>query len=823
MSTMIQDIRYALRLWLKAPGFAAIAIVTLALGVGANTALFSVVNGVLLNPLPYPHPGQLVAVAEKFPPFAESSIAYPNFLDWVRMNHTFQGLAAYRHEDFNLTGMGEAQRLNGVQISADFFPLLGVSPVIGRNFSPQDDQHGAAPVAMLSGRFWRNKFAGSPDVLGHVLNLDGTGYTIVGVVPENFYFCCESMNFQLGDIYVPIGSGTDEWVTNRQSHPGIRAVGRMKPGVAIEQARADMNEIAFNLAQTYPKTNKGATVALTPLRQRMVQGVQSILFVLLAAVGFVLLIACANVANLLLARSMGRAREFAIRSVLGASQKRVVQQLLTESVLLALGGGLLGLLLASLGTQAALSVLPKALPRANDVRIDPHVLLFTLGVSIVAGVLFGLAPAIRTSRPDLHDTLKEGGRGTSGTRHRAQAVFVVAEVALAVVLLVGAGLTVRSLERLWHVDRGYNPQNVLTFGLALPPSVSKETPDEFRAMLRQLPERVAQIPGIEAASITDASFPLSDDWENGFFIQGHPKPALNRDLPQTLLYIVSPNYLRVMGMPLLQGRFFTPADSAKSQRVGVIDEDFAREHFPNQNPVGQSIELETAPGDQYSPFEIIGVVGHVQEFGVDSNIEGSVKAEFYTLAEQIPDGWLDFANKGAGIAVRTQVPNYPSADTVRSAMAEMNSEQAAYDFRPMDQIISMSLASRRFAMILLSAFAGIALFLACIGIYGVMSYVAGQRTHEIGVRMALGAQRKDVLGLVLADGARMTFAGLPIGLVAAAGLTQLMKTLLFGVSAGDPFAYGAVVVLLSGVTMLACYIPARRAMRVDPIAALRHE
>ena len=810
-------------MWFKAPGFAVIAILTLALGVGANTALFSVVNGVLLNPLPYPNPGQLVAVAEKSPPFAEASIAYPNFLDWVRMNHTFQELAAYRHTNFNLTGLGEAQRLSGVQISADFFRLLGVRSVIGRDFSPRDDQPGAAPVAMLSGRFWRNKFAGSPDVLGQIVNLDGTGYTIVGVVPENFYFCCESMNFELGDIYVPIGSANGEWVTERDSHPGIRAVGRMRAGVTIERARAGMNQIAFNLAQTYPKTNKGATVVLTPLRQRMVQDVQSILLVLLAAVGFVLLIACANVANLLLARSMGRAREFAIRSVLGASQKRVVRQVLTESVLLALGGGLLGLLLAWWGTRAALAVLPEALPRASEVRIDPRVLLFTLGVSIVAGVLFGLVPAIRTSRRDLHDTLKEGGRGTSGARHRAQAVFVVAELALAVVLLVGAGLTVRSLERLWYVDRGYNPQNLLTFGLALPPSVTKETPDQFRAMLRQLPERIAQIPGIEAASVTDASMPLSDDWENGFFIEGHPKPAINRDMPQTLLYIVSPNYLRVMGIPLLHGRFFTADDSAKSQRIGVIDEDFAREYFANQNPIGQSIELLTAPGDHYSPFEIVGVVGHIQEFGVDSNIAGAVKAQFYTLAEQIPDGWLDFANKGAGIVVRTQTPNYPSADTMRSAMAEMNSEQAAYDFRPMDQIISESLASRRFAMILLSAFAAIALFLASIGIYGVMSHVAGQRTHEIGVRMALGAQRKDVLGLVLADAARMTFTGLPIGLVAAAGLTQLMKAMLFGVSAGDPFAYAVVAVLLSGVTMLASYIPARRAMRVDPIAALRHE
>jgi predicted permease len=823
LDTLIKDIRYAVRTLQGARGFTALAVLMLAIGIGANTALFSVVNGVLLNPLTYPNPGQLVAVAEKFSPFPESSIAYPNFLDWVRMNHTFEGLAAYRQTDFNLRGMGEARPLKGVQISADFFSLLGVKPVLGRNFSLQDDHRGAAPVVMLSGRFWRNKFAGSADVLGKVLNLDGTGYTVIGVVPENFYFCCESMNFELGDVYVPIGAVHSDWVTRRDNHPGIRAVGRMKSGITIEQARADINQIALYLAGTYPDTNKGAGVLLTPLRLRMVQGVQSILFVLLGAVGFVLLIACANVANLLLARSMGRAREFAIRSVLGATQKRVVRQLLTESVLLGFGGGLLGLLFAAWGTHATLAVLPQALPRAGDVRIDPRVLLFTLGISVSAGVLFGLAPAIRTSRPDLHDTLKEGGRGMSGTRHRAQAVFVVAELALAMVLLIGAGLTVRSLAHLWNVDRGYNTQNVLTFSLALPPSLTNAPPDQFRAMLRQLPERIAQIPGIAAVSVTDGSLPLSDDWEDGFFIEGHPKPATNREMPQTLLYIVSPNYLRVMGISLLRGRFFTADDTERTRRVGVIDEDFAREYFGNQDPIGQNVELNTAPGDHYSPFEIIGVVGHVEEWGVDSKIAGAVNAQLYTLAEQMPDGWLDFANKGAGVVVRTQGLNSPSAEMIRSAMAEMNSEEAAYDFRPMQQIISKSLASRRFAMILLGAFGVIALLLASIGIYGVMSYVAGQRTHEIGVRMALGAQRKDVLGLVLADAARMTFAGVPVGLVAAAGLTQLMKNMLFGVSAGDPLTYAVVAVLLSAVALLACYIPARRAMRVDPMVALRYE
>ena len=817
METLTQDLKYGFRVLVKSPGFTLIAVLTLALGIGANTALFSLVNGVLLNPLPYPNPGQLVAVAEKFPPFPEASIAYPNFLDWVNMNHTFEALAAYRHTNFNLTGSGEAQRLNAVEISAIFFPLLGVEPVIGRNFSPDDDRQGAAPVAIVGGRLWKSKFGGSQEILGKILNLDGTGYTVIGVVPENFYFCCESMNFELGDIYVPIGSEKASWIIHRDFHPGIRAIGRMKAGVTVQQASADMDEIALNLAKAYADSNKNATVALTPLQQRMVQGIESTLLVLLAAVGFVLLIACANVANLTLARSAGRAKEFAIRSVLGATQTRVVRQLLTESLLLAIAGGGLGLILASLGTPSALAVLPQALPRVNDVGIHPRVLLFTLAVSIATGVLFGLAPSLKTSRPDPQETLKDGGRGGSGARHRRQAVFVVFELALAIVLLVGAGLTLRSLARLWNTNRGFNPQNVLTFDVAFSPSVAKEAPDQVRTMLRQLPETIAQIPGVTAASLTDASVPLTSDWEEHFWMEGSPKPPTVSEMPETLLYVVSPDYLRVMGIPLFRGRFLTSQDSADSRRVGVIDEDFAREYFVNEDPIGRSIRFEN------STVEIVGVVGHTQQWGVDEKFNGSVKAQLYTPAEQVPNDWLEYVRKGAGIVIRTQTPNYPSVAVIRSAMQQINSEQVTYDFESMDQIISRSLESRRFAMILLGLFAAVALLLAAIGIYGVMSYMAGQRTCEIGIRIALGAQRPEVLKLVFGEAARMTFAGVLVGLVAAAGLTRLIRTLLFDVSATDPLTFAAVALLLTGVAFAACYIPARRAMRVDPIVALRYE
>lgn len=817
MLTLWQDLRYAMRVLRKAPGFTAVAILTLALGIGANTAVFSVVNGVLLNPLPYPHPDRLVAVAETFPPFTEASISYPNFLDWARMNHTFEAVASYRETNFNLTGSGEAQRLGGVQVSASFFPLLGIKPVIGRDFLPEDDKKGAAPVVMLSERLWKNKFGSSSEILGKMLTLDGTGYTVVGVVPQYFYFCCESMNFELGDVYVPIGSGNASWLTQRDFHPGIRGVGLMKPGVTIRQARADMNEIAVNLGRAYPATNKNTGVVLTPLRERMVQGIQSTLLVLLAAVGFVLLIACANVANLLLSRATGRAREFAIRSALGATQQRVIRQLLTESLLLSLGGGGLGLLLASWGTQAGLGVLPEALPRANDVRMDPRVLFFTLAVTIVAGMLFGLAPALKTSRPDLNATLKESGRGTSGVRYRTQAIFVVAELALALVLLIGAGLTVRSLARLWNVNRGFNPQNVLTFDLALPPSTAKETPGQVRATLRQLPDSIAQIPGVAAASLTDASRPLGGDWEEHFWLEGRPKPLTVTEMPETLFYIVSPSYLRVMGIPLLRGRFFTPQDSAQSRRVGVIDENFAREYFPNEDPIGRHIMLNDAP------IEIIGIVGHVEQWGVDSKFTGAVTVQLYTPAEQVADAELGFVVNGAGIVVRTQALNYPSADTIRSAMQQMNSDQAVFDLESMDQVISDSFASRRFAMVLLGVFALIALSLASVGVYGVISYMAGQRTHEIGIRMVLGAQRRDVLKLVMGDAAQMTVGGVLVGLIAAAGLTRLIKSMLFGVSTTDPVTFAGVAILLTTVAFLACYLPTRRAMRVDPIESLRYE
>jgi predicted permease len=558
-------------------------------------------------------------------------------------------------------------------------------------------------------------------------------------------------------------------------------------------------------------------VALTPLKEHLVRDVRPFLLVLLAAVGFVLLIACVNVGNLLLARSMGRSREFAIRTALGASQGRVIRQLLTESLLLALVGGGLGLLLASWGTQAALKVLPEALPRAENVRLDPGVLLFTLTVSIFAGIAFGLVPALKTSHPDLHETLKEGGRGASGSRYRTQRNFVVAEMALAVVLLIGAGLAIRSLAGLWRVNPGFDAHNVLTFEMSLPPSTARKTADQVRANLQQTVDAIADVPGVQAVTLMNGGEPLAGDDEIPFWVEGRPKPATTSEMPQTLWYMVGPDYLKVMRTPLVRGRFLTQADNAHSQPVGVIDEEFARKYFPNENPIGKQLDFYFL-----SSIEIVGIVRHVKQWGLDNDTSGPVQVQLYTSVMQLPDRWMPLWVR-SGAMVRTQAPNYASAAAIQKAVQQMNSEQVAYNFESMEAIIADSLASRRFTMILLGVFAALALVLASIGIYGVISYVAGQRTHEIGIRLALGAQRRDVMRLVLGQAARMTLIGVVLGLAGAAALTRLMKTVLFGVSATDPVTFASVAVVLTLVALAACYLPARRAMRVDPMVALRHE
>ncbi|HEV2615838.1 MAG TPA: ABC transporter permease [Candidatus Acidoferrales bacterium] len=818
MGTLLQDLRYAVRMLVKSPGFTAIAVFTLALGIGANTALFSVVNGVLLSPLPYPQPDRLATLYSKTPQFEESSISYPNFLDWQRQNNSFTALAAWRSDSFNMTGSGEPQRLRGEMVSADFFNILGFNALIGRTFTAQDDHPGAAPVVILSNAFWKRRFGASPKIVGQTISLNGTAYAVIGVLPSNFYYTGNNFG-RVPEIFLPLGQWTDKTFLDRRVGMGMDAMGRLKPGVTLAQARADMDGVAENLGRAYPGADKNSGVTVHSLKQDMVGDVAPLLYVLLGAVGFVLLIACVNIANLLLARSTGRTREFAIRAALGASRGRMVRQLLTESVLLSFAGGVIGLLLAAWGTHAAITILPQALPRSGNVGLDTRVLIFTLGVSLLAGILFGLAPALKTSQRNLSETLKEGGRGSSGARHRLQGIFVVSETALALILLVGAGLMIRSLVALWNVNPGYNPHHVLNFGVAFPPQMAAAPPQQVRNGFWQLEGALESIPGVTAASASIGSSPMQGDTDIPFWIEGHPKPQADNQMPATLFYFVQPDYLKVMQTPLLAGRFLTPQDTIHTTPTIVIDEYFAQKYFPNENPIGKRVNFQIID----IQAEIVGVVGHIKQWGLDENAKSPVLAQAYFPLDQIPDQFWPLLSKGSDIYLRSQASPEVVIPAVRQILSKINSDEVMYGTETMDDIISDSLAARRFGMILLGVFAVLALALACVGIYGVISYLVGQRTHEIGIRIALGAQRSDVLRLILGQGTRMALIGVAIGIAAALGLTRLMANQLFGVTTHDPLTFGGVAFLLTLVAVAACYIPARRAMRTDPIVALRYE
>jgi predicted permease len=814
MDTFFQDIRYGLRTLAKAPGFTAIAVLTLALGIGANSALFSVVNGVLLNPLPYPEPDKIISVFTKTSDFNHSSTSYLNFLDWQKENQSFAPLAAFRNVSIFLTGAGDGEQLRGFMISAGFFDVLGVKPILGRMFRPEEDQVGAAPVVLISQGLWMRKFGSSQDILGKAITLDGKSCVVVGVIPASFSFYTHAR-----DIYEPIGQWNDPTFRDRKVSFGTQSIGRLKPGVTLQQAQADMDSIARNLAVAYPDADKGQGIALISLKENLTGDIRPFLFVLLAAVGFVLLIACANVANLLLARSTGRTREFAIRAALGASRRRLVRQLLTESVILSMAGGALGLCIAYWGTSAILSSLPQALPRANEIGLDSHVLLFTLGVSLAVGILFGLAPAFRLAGSRLHETLKEGGRGSSGAKHHAQNTFVAAELALALVLLVGAGLMIRSLSALWKVNPGFNPHNVLTFNMTLPRGL-EQNPDGLRSVYRQIHETLKAIPGVQYVSIQGGSLPLSgDDSELPFWIEGQPKPPTMNEMSSALFYLVDPDYLQAMQTPLLRGRFLTLQDSVKSPQVVVIDEVFARKYFPNEDPIGKRINL----GIMDKQAEIVGIAGHVKHWGLDSDAKATIQAQIYISFLQLPDKFMPLAADNMGMVARTLGPPGDLAPILKRTMQQVNSDQVLYEIETMDGVVADSLSARRFSMMLLGVFAGLALILSSIGIYGVVSYITGQRTHEIGVRMALGAQQGDVMKLVLGQGVKMALIGIAIGLAAAIGLTRLMTKMLFSVSPTDPVTLIGVSLVLMGVALAACYMPARRAMRTDPIVALRYE
>jgi len=813
MQTLWQDVRYALRMLSMSPGFAAIAVLTLAIGIGANTALFTVVNAVLLNPLAYPQSGQLVAVYGKTPGVDLGPLTYLNFLDWRRDTHTLSSMAMYRNQDFNFTGTSESERLSGYMISADFFSTLGVQPLLGRAFLVAEDHVGAAPVVILGAGLWKRKFAASPKVVGESIVLNGTSYTIVGVIPPTFSFYSHDR-----DVYTPIGQWSDPSFRDRRIDMSAHALGRLKPGVTLSQATADMDGVARNLAVAYPEADKDVGIHLIPMKQDMVGNVQPFLLVLLAAVGFLLLIACANIANLLLARSLARSREFAIRSALGAGHFRILRQLLTESILLAGLGGALGLLVAFWATKTVLAALPEALPRANEVSLDPRVLLFTLLLSLLAGIIFGLAPALKSSHTNLQQTLQESGRGSSGVRHRLQGIFVAVELAMALVLLVGAGLMVRSLAALWRVDPGFNPSHAITFSLSLPES-SKTGAAETRARLRHFDYKMRSIPSVEAVSVTLGSRPMIHNSTLPFWIEGQPKPANTNDMHQSMFYLVEAGFQQAMGITLQRGRFVSPQDNEQSPVVIDIDDVFARTYFPSQNPIGQRVNLALFNVQA----EIIGIVGHVKQWGLDADSNSTIQAQFYFPFMQLPEKLMPLVASAVAVVLRTHGDPAAVMEPVRRTVLEIDSREVIYAVQTMDQVVSNSFAARRLSMFLLGGFSSLALVLACVGIYGVISCLVGQRTREIGVRVALGAQRSHVLRLILAHGARMALFGIGAGVLSALALTRLMSRLLFGVSATDPLTFVAVPILLTLVALAACYIPARRAMRVDPMVALRCE
>jgi predicted permease len=823
---LLQDLRFAARQLRKSPGFTAVVILTLALGIGVNTSLFSIVNAVLLHPIALTHPGDLVSVDASKPNFEHGSISYPNFRDWQQQSHSFSGLAVYRHIGFVMTGRGESQRVRGNYVSSSFFPLLGVKPVIGRLFTPGEDEIGRAPLVMLGAGFWARKFGSDPGILGHSVTLDGTDYTVIGIIPASFDLAFGA--FLPEDVYLPIGQWPTQALKLRGAGLGIHGIARLKPGLTLAQARDDMNTVSAHLAAAYPQDDHDLRANIAPLRDMIVGDVQPVLFVLLAAVGFVLLIACANVANLLLARATVRAQEFGVRLALGASRRRIVRQVLTESTLLALAGGALGLALAAWGIRAAVSLVPDVLPRASQIHLSPLILCLTFLISFAVGILFGLFPALAiTSRPP-QSMLGEGGRTVHGTRHRTQDWLVVFEVAAAVILLTGAGLMIRSLAGLSHTDPGFESKGVLWFSAATPNSPAIDNPVGARAYLRQVDQQIRGVPGVSAVSLIGGGVPLTgDDDEELFWLQNEPKPASENDMHWALLYIVEPDYLKVMHISLVRGRFFTDADREDAPHVVVIDEDLAHQFFGNADPIGQIVNL-TNPSD--TKATVVGVVHHVLHWGLDNEAGFPLRAQIYLPLGQL-DGWQLVSTTGifSDVLVRSDHPATVFPD-IQQALRRMNANQVAWRPKTMDQVIADTLAARRFSMMLLAAFAALALLLASVGLYGVISYLVGQRTQEMAIRMALGANRGNVMLWVLKRGATLAGIGIIAGTIAALIVTRLMASLsvarssmIYGVRPWDPLTMSVVIVVLMGVSLLACYLPARRAASVDPMRALRAE
>jgi len=811
MNTFGQDIRYGFRMLWKSPGFTLVTVLALALGIGANTAIFSVVNTVLLRPLPYPNGERIVYIGEWSQQVPEMSVSYPNFQDWRAQQTTMEQIAAFRSANYVLTGVGEPERLDGRQVSAGFFNVLGVTPTLGRNFSPDEDRPGANPVALISHGFWQRRLGGDPSVINKPLQLNNESFTVIGVLPQTFEWQSPV------DVFVPVGLRSDQPnMTERGNHPGMYVLGLLKPNVTVEQARTEIKAIAERLAQQYPDTNGGQSAVLDSLQARAVEDIRPALLILLGAVGFVLLIACANVANLLLARAASRSKEIAIRTALGAGRGRIIRQLLTESLLLSVLGGALGLLFAMWGIDALLAALPEDLPRllVSGIGLDMPVLLFTLAVSILTGLLFGLAPALQASKSNLNETLKDGGRTSAGAgRQHVRNLLVVSEVALSLLLLVSAGLLIKSFSRLQETDLGFDPTNVLTLRVPLPEARYKES-GQVANFWDELLRRVRALSGVESAGLT-RGLPMNGGIESGVMVEGQ-ETTNPKDAVVAVNLFAEPGYFKTMNVQLLKGRFLSEQDTIDAPLAAIVDELFVARFFPNTDPIGKRLRIG---GDRAPLRNIVGVFKHMKHYGPDE--EG--RAEIYTPYKQIPAENFAAANRSLWLAVKTKGDPTSLAPAIRNEVSQIDKDQPISNVGTMEQIVAATVAPQKFATWLLAVFAASAMLLAAIGIYGVMAYSVTQRTHEIGIRMALGAGRRDVLRMVVSQGMKLALVGVALGLVGAFALTRLLSSLLFGVSATDPLTYGVVSLLLASVALLACLIPARKATRVDPMIALRYE
>jgi putative ABC transport system permease protein len=809
METLLKDLRFGIRMMARSPGFTLVALITIALGIGANTAIFSVVNAVLLRPLPYERSDRLVVLWERQEQIPQESPSLPDFNDWCERSHSFEQAALARRDNVNLTGAGEPERLIARQITANFFSTLGVQPQTGRTFSEEEEKT-KAPVVLISDSLWKRQFGSDPSLIGKLITLYDTSFTVVGILPKNFQF------YTPADVFLPISFMPDRLKEAREEHGGTIVVARLKPGAGRAEAQADMDNVAEALEQQYPKTNKSVRVTVASIYEDMVGDVRPSLLVLLGAVGFVLLIACANVANLLLARAAARQKEIAIRTALGASRLRVVRQLLTESIVLSIAGGAIGLLLAMWGADLLLAAIPNNIPWVKEIALDRQVLGFTLAASLATGVVFGLAPALQASRPDLNETLKEGGRGSTSGRQRARAVLVVSEVALALVLFIGATLMLQTFSRLRNIDAGFNPKNVLMMTFSLSPSRYSDSA-RARDFYRQLDQRVNSLPGVEAAAFTHA-VPLEGATVTAVLLDGESFTNYG-DQRLTVQSLVGVNFFRAMGIPLLRGRTFSEQETEKTPLTAVIDDNMARELFPDKDPLGQHLLLNE--GD--IRFEIVGVVPHIKHLSWDADAQSKVRFQMYSNYNQVPDRFFAQATQTLSLVMRTTTDPMSLVPAVRKQVQEVDKDQPIYNVKLMEESIAGSMSQRRFVMSLLAVFAGVALVLAAIGIYGLMSYSVTQRSHEIGIRMALGARGRDVLTLVVANGLKLVIAGVAIGLVASFMLTRLLSGLLFGVSATDPLTFVLTSLALTGVALGACFLPARRATKVDPLTALRYE